>query len=113
MLLLAFPAGLSAIEFFYRDAKQHTGLTECQARNEAKIHTHVNFGLTAVLLAKVAHCWPQAGQERQPFSLSSIKTQYFNEHLLHRFFSEFGIVLETYLNSPQYQTLYNYSCIAA
>ena len=27
------------IEFLYRDAKQHTGLTECQARSEQKIHT--------------------------------------------------------------------------
>lgn len=101
------------IEFLYRDAKQHTGLTHCQARSEQKIHTHINASLTAVSLAKAAHAWPQAGQERKPFSLSSIKTQYFNEHLLNRFFSEFGISPETHQNSPQYQTLYNYGCIAA
>lgn len=101
------------IEFLYRDAKQHTGLTECQARSEQKIHTHVNASLTAVSLAKAAHAWPQTAQERKTFSLSSIKTQYFNEHLLHRFFSEFGIVPEPYQNSPQYQALYNYGCIAA
>lgn len=101
------------IEFLYRDAKQHTGLTHCQARSEQKIHTHINASLTAVSLAKAAHAWPQPNQERKPFSLSSIKTQYFNEHLLHRFFSEFGMAPETYQNSPQYQALYNYGCIAA
>ena len=110
---LRFQRGRPAIEFLYRDAKQHTGLTECQARSEQKIHTHVNASLTAVSLAKAAHCWPQAGQQRKPFSLSSIKTQYFNQHLLHRFFGEFGITPETHQNSPQYQTLFNYGCIAA
>lgn len=106
------------IEFLYRDAKQHTGLTQCQARSESKIHTHVNASLTAVSLAKAAHAWPQAGRPRKPFSLSSIKTQYFNEHLLHRFFCEaggrpFGMNTETHINSPQYRSLYNYGCIAA
>lgn len=101
------------IEFLYRDAKQHTGLTECQARSESKIHTHVNASLTVVSLAKAAYAWPKTGQNRKPFSLSSIKTQYFNEHLLQRFFSQFGISPETHQNSPQYQALYNYGCIAA
>lgn len=101
------------IEFLYRDAKQHTGLTQCQARSESKIHTHVNASLTAVSLAKAAHAWPQAEEQRKAFSLSSIKTQYFNEHLLNRFFREFGMDTETHINSPQYQSLYNYGCIAA
>ena len=106
------------IEFLYRDAKQYTGLTQCQARSESKIHTHVNASLTAVSLAKAAHAWPLTGQERKPFSLFGIKTQYFNEHLLNRFFREaggrpFGMDTETHINSPQYRSLYNYGCIAA
>ncbi|MEK6478493.1 transposase [Catalinimonas sp. 4WD22] len=101
------------IEFLYRDAKQHTGLMQCQARSESKFHTHVNASLTAVSLAKAAHAWPQAGEQRKAFSLSSIKTQYFNEHLLNRFFREFGMNTETHKNSQQYHTLYNYGCIAA
>lgn len=70
------------IEFLYRDAKQHMGLNHCQARSKEKIHTHVNVSLTAVSVAKAAHylCLPK--QQRGAFSLSSIKTQYFNEHLL-------------------------------
>lgn len=101
------------IEFLYRDAKQHIGLTQCQARSEEKLNTHFNASLTAVSLAKAAHAWPLVGQPRRSFSLSSIKTQYSNEHLLLRFFDEFGINPELYQNSPQYQTLQNYGTIAA
>ncbi len=32
------------IEFLFRDAKQYTGLTNCQSRNENKLHYHFNNG---------------------------------------------------------------------
>jgi hypothetical protein len=41
------------IEFLYRDAKQHCGLTNSQARSENKLNFHFNAALTAVNLAKV------------------------------------------------------------
>jgi hypothetical protein len=87
---LRLQRGRPVIEFLYRDAKQHTGLTECQARSESKIHTHVNASLTAVSLAKAVYAWPKRGQPRKFFSLSSIKIQYFNQHLLHRFLVSSG-----------------------
>ena len=40
------------IEFLYRDAKQFTGLTTCQARSKNKLDFHFNAALTAVNLAK-------------------------------------------------------------
>jgi IS4 transposase len=40
------------IEFLYRDAKQFTGLTTCQARSKGKLDFHFNASLTAVNLAK-------------------------------------------------------------
>ena len=36
------------IEFLLRDAKQFTGLSDCQARNQAALHFHVNASLAAV-----------------------------------------------------------------
>lgn len=33
------------IEFVFRDAKQHTGLTHCQARSENKLYFHFNISL--------------------------------------------------------------------
>lgn len=40
------------IEFLYRDAKQFTGLTSCQARSKNKLDFHFNAALTAVNPAK-------------------------------------------------------------
>jgi len=36
------------IEFLFRDAKQFTGLTHCQARSKEKIYFHFNLSLAAV-----------------------------------------------------------------
>mgnify|MGYP000409817363 CR=1 FL=1 len=78
------------IEILYRDAKQHLGLTHCQARNEKKIHFHLNASLTAVSLAKAVHHLAE-GKQDQAFSIADIKTLYANELLLERFISTFGI----------------------
>ena len=40
------------IEFLIRDAKQHCGLEECQARSENKLYFHFNMALSAVSVAK-------------------------------------------------------------
>jgi hypothetical protein len=40
------------IEFLIRDAKQHCGLEECQARSENKLYFHFNTALSAVSVAK-------------------------------------------------------------
>lgn len=78
------------IEILYRDAKQHLGLTHCQARDEKKIHFHLNASLTAVSVAKAAHHLAD-GKQDQAFSIADIKTLYANELLLERFISTFGI----------------------
>lgn len=101
------------IEFLYRDAKQFTGLTQCQARSENKIHTHINASLTAVSLAKVLHHLVKDQNEVKPFSMASIKSNYFNEHFLDLFFNSFGIPPEQHKNSSSYMKLFNYGAIAA
>ena len=42
----------SQIEFIFRDAKQFTGLTDCQARDQQKLDFHFNTSLTALNIAK-------------------------------------------------------------
>jgi len=82
------------IEFLFRDAKQHIGLTHCQARSEKKLHFHFNIALTAVGLAKAAHYLKQnenQNEPRKPISLADIKTSYFNELMLNLFLSNFQI----------------------
>jgi hypothetical protein len=79
------------IEFLYRDAKQHTGLTNCQARNQEKLHFHFNMSLTAVSVAKAIHWFATEKESRKPFSLSDIKTMNYNTLLINRFFHLFAI----------------------
>lgn len=79
------------IELLYRDAKQHLGLTHCQARSKEKIHFHLNASLSTLSLAKVAYHLSEQNHEQKAFSLVDIKTRYANELLLDRFISTFGI----------------------
>lgn len=82
------------IEFLYRDAKQHTGLNDCQARDKNKLDFHWNMSLTAINLAKVRYWLPQKDaypNATLPFSMSDVKTLSHNEFMLNRFISMFAI----------------------
>jgi len=79
------------IEFLYRDAKQHTGLNTCQARDVNKLHFHFNSSLTAVNIAKIVHWFSIPKHERRAFSMKNIKVMNHNALLLERFFTMYGI----------------------
>ena len=100
------------IEFLYRDAKQHTGLTNCQARGKNKLDFHFNAALTAVNLAK--HDWlTTKGNEAKPFSMSDYKTLYNNTLMLERFICMFAINPNTPKNQKIFKELLIYGRIAA
>ena len=100
------------IEFLFRDAKQHTGLSQCQARSENKIHFHTNTALTVIGVAKIAHYF-ESEQKQLPFSIADIKTSYFNELMLNLFFSNFQINPELIKNKTVIDKLLNFGIIAA
>ena len=79
------------IEFLYRDAKQFTGLNDCEARSENKLNFHFNTSLTTVNLVKIAHWMSVPKEKRTAFSMADAKTMYFNELLIDRFIRKFGI----------------------
>lgn len=79
------------IEFLYRDAKQFTGLEHGQSRSESKMHFHFNTALTTVSLAKAIYHLNQPLENRNPFSMADIKTQYFNELMIDLILRECGI----------------------
>lgn len=108
-----FQRGRPAIEFLFRDAKQHTGLTHCQARSENKLYFHFNTALSAVNIAKAAHYINLPLTERKAFSLADIKTQYFNEQMLHLFFTNFQIEADLKENEAAIQQILNYGRMAA
>lgn len=101
------------IEFLYRDGKQFTGLEQCQSRKAKRLDFHFNASLTAVSLAKALHHLNQPIEKRKPFSMASIKTQYFNELLIDRFISAFGISPKRIKNNPIYRKIRDFGKIAA
>ncbi len=101
------------IEFVYRDAKQHTSLTSCQARNKEKLYFHFNMSLTAVNVAKIVHWFSIPIEERKSFSLSDIKTINHNTLLLEKFIVMFAIKPYILKNNQNVKELLLYGTIAA
>lgn len=80
------------IEFLIRDAKQSAGLNDCQARDNKALEFHWNTALTTVNLARaMAAQENQAGEEKQAFSMKTLKQQYYNDHLVEIIISKLGI----------------------
>ena len=101
------------IEFLYRDGKQHTGLNDCQARSLNKLNFHFNISLTTLNIAKVTHWIPIPKDQRNSFSMSDVKTQYYNELLMKRFFVMFAIKPNLTKIKSKLMKLLNYGKIAA
>ena len=100
------------IEFLYRDAKQFTGLTTCQARIENKLDFHFNAALTAINLAKQDWLSTKNGTLK-PFSMADYKTLYNNTLMLERFMCRFAINPNTAKNQKIVKELLDYGKIAA
>ena len=100
------------IEFLYRDAKQFTGLTNCQARSKNKLDFHFNATLTAVNLVK-QDWFATKGKGHKPFSMSDYKTMYNNTLMLDRFMCMFAINPNTPKNQKIVKELLDYGKIAA
>ena len=98
------------IEFLCRDAKQFTGLTDCQARSQAKLDFHFNVSLTAVSLAKL-EARQRNGQAALSFSMASLKRRAFNQHLIDRICEHLAKGHSLEKSSPDYDTLCNYGLI--
>lgn len=73
------------IEFCFRDAKQFTGLTHCQARSTWKFDFHFNASFAAVNLAKVM--MKEIGMD---YSMASFKSLMFNDYMTRRIFAASG-----------------------
>lgn len=101
------------IEFLFRDAKQFTGLSQCQSRNENKLYYHFNLSLTSVNIAKASHFLNFEKDQRISFSISDIKTCYFNELILNLFLSNFDINPQLTKNKQVIERLLNFGKIAA
>jgi hypothetical protein len=94
------------IECLFRDAKQFTGLSDCQARAQAKLDFHFNASLSAVTFAKL-EARQQTGNGDQAFSMASLKRRAFNQHLIDRICEYLANGQSLEKSSPDYETLCN------
>jgi hypothetical protein len=101
------------IEFIFRDAKQFTGLTDCQARRKDALNFHFNASLTTLNLLKKQDRETCENSNSKVCSIAFWKARYFNEHLLDRFISNLDLDPILIKNMPQYEELLNYGVINA
>jgi hypothetical protein len=99
------------VEFLFRDAKQFTGLSDCQARSKAKLDFHFNASLSAVTFAKL-EARHQHGHGDQAFSMASLKRRAFNQHLIDRICEHLANGQSLEKSSLDYETLCHYGTIA-
>ena len=96
------------LEFCFRDAKQHAGMTNCQATDFRKLAFHFNASLTAINLAKAA-CKKMGIK----YSISSCKSVIHNAYMLERFICVSGIEPNTQLIDKLFKELILFTAKAA
>jgi len=99
------------IEFIFRDAKQFTGLSECQARKKEALNFHFNAALSVLNIIKKQDRDARQNTLNKNCSIASWKTRYFNKHLLALFISNLDLDMTLIKKNPRYQKLCNYGVI--
>ena len=88
------------IEFCFRDAKQFTGLGDCQARDFNKLHFAFNASLAAVNVSKVV-----IKEEFPSYSIANIKSLIYNCYIMKRFFAMSGFRPNKSINAKIFKEL--------
>ncbi len=96
------------LEFCFRDAKQHAGITNRQSTDFRKLAFHFNASLAAINLAKAA-CKKMGIK----YSISSCKSVIHNAYMLERFICVFGIEPNTQLIDKLFKELILFTARAA
>ena len=97
------------IEFLFRDAKQFTGLTHCQARSKTALDNHFNASFSALNLIK----WHdrQHSPKRKAISISYWKRLFFNTLFLERISCNLAFELNSVKSSSAYSGLCHFGII--
>lgn len=105
------------IEFIFRDAKQFTGLSDCQSTQKHKLDFHINASISALNIAKVhslqQHLASPQSQEPFVFSMASYKRRALNEYLLEQFISMLDLDPTLIKLHPNFQKLCSIGLIAS
>ena len=101
------------IEFIFRDAKQFTGLSDCQSRSSQRLGFHFNASLIALNLAKYEAYNRHSSPEPFVFSMASYKRREFNRHLLYTFINKLDLDPNLILNHPNLPSVLSYGTLVA
>jgi hypothetical protein len=101
------------IEFIFRDAKQFTGLSDCQARHLPRLDFHFNASLIALNIAKYELSSCHSSAKSFVFSMASYKRLEFNKHLLSTFIDKLDLDPDLILNHPNLPSVLSYGTLAA
>lgn len=91
------------LEFVFRDAKQFTGLTHCQARNKEALAFAFNASLSSVNVARA-----YARQQGHNLSVGSTKTLLHNAAMVDRFIAMSAKHANSRLNNTDFKELLFY-----
>jgi hypothetical protein len=101
------------IEFLFRDAKQYTGLTDCQSPRKEAIHTQINASLIALTLLELEDRREKRLDTETVISMASWKRRKFNQHLMIRIFDELGLSLKRLKVTEVYERMSHYGAIVS
>ncbi|MEG3934646.1 transposase [Microcoleus sp. T3_B1] len=96
------------IEFIFRDVKQFTGLSDCQARHLPRLNFHFNASLIAFNLAKHKLSTCHSSAKSFVFSITSYKRLEFNKHLLCTLIDKLYLDPDLILNHPNLSSVLSY-----
>jgi hypothetical protein len=96
------------IELNIRDAKQFTGLTNCQARDIHKLDFAFNASFATINVAKV-----MIYKNQNTMSISQLKTLMNSAYIIQRFFYASGVKPKKHLNIKQIKNLFDFVGITA
>jgi len=96
------------IEFLFRDAKQHTGLSDCQSTNEDALNFHFNISMLALNFAKADH----AKEKKKIFSMNNYRRKFSIINIANLIFSKLGMPLDIEKNKQSYLDIVEYGAIA-
>jgi hypothetical protein len=100
------------IEFVFRDAKNFTGLDDCQSRDARRMHYHFNASLTALNVAKIQDTELQKTRGVQhPFSMTNWARKYHVDIIINRFIVMFGMDPTFIKLHPNYENLISFGNI--
>jgi IS4 transposase len=91
------------IEFLLRDAKQFTGLTHCQSRNEKSLDFAFNMSLSTINAVRA-----YAKENNINLSVANIKTLMHNNMMINQILCKSGCRPDRLLNAKNYRELLFY-----